>query len=94
MAKNKNDTNNFPLQPDELNALTTIAKEYIDRAKNIDNEIELLREDRRHLREEFTEKLDVKTLEKAMKLVKLESDVDRRDTFDCFVELLKRVDTQ
>lgn len=76
------------LQPDELNEVKKIVKEFIARLTNIDNEIETLKEDRKYLLEEFKDKLDIKMLQHAMKVVKLESEVARKDTYDVFKELL------
>ena len=76
------------LQPDELGAVKTIVKEFISRLTNIDNEAEILKEDRKLLIEEFKEKLDIKMLQHAMKVVKLEAEVARKDTYEVFKELL------
>lgn len=76
------------LQPDEIGAVKVIVKEFISRLTNIDHEVETLKEDRKMLIEEFREKLDIKTLQHAMKVVKLESEVARKDTYDVFKELL------
>lgn len=77
------------MQPDELNELKKVALEYVNRLQTIDNEIETLREDKKTLKDEFSEKLDIKTLEAALKALKIESTVQHRDTFDTFVEALK-----
>lgn len=76
------------LQPDELNALKALVKEFMERASNIDNEIELLKEDRKELIEEFKEKLDFKTLQAALKVLKIQQGVQHRDTYDLFLEVL------
>lgn len=76
------------LQPDELNALKLVVKEFINRMGNIDNEIELLKQDRKALVEEFSDKLDVKTLNSALKVVKIQNEVQHRDAFDVFMETL------
>lgn len=77
------------MMPDEVNALRLVVKEFINRCQNIDNEIETLKEDRKELIEEFKEKLDMKTLQAAMKVVKIEQGVAHRDTYDLFTEALK-----
>lgn len=77
------------LQPDELNELKSVMREFIKRLTNIDNEMSLLRESRKELLEEYTEKLDTKMLQRAMKVVKLESEVPHRDAYDRFKELLE-----
>jgi uncharacterized protein (UPF0335 family) len=76
------------LQPDELNALKVVLKEFMDRAQNIDNEIETLKDDRKALCEEFSRKLDVKTLQMALKVIKIQSSVQHRSAFDMFIETL------
>lgn len=76
------------MMPDELNALKALVKEFVDRVSNIDNEIELLKQDRKELLEEYAEKLDLKTLTAALKVVKIQSEVVHRDTFDLFLAAL------
>jgi hypothetical protein len=76
------------MQPDEINALKLVAKEFITRLENVDNEIELLKEDRKNLIEEYKTKLDMKTLTAALKVIKIQSAVAHRDTYDLFLEAL------
>jgi uncharacterized protein (UPF0335 family) len=88
--KNKEEIYNVAaLQPDELNALKAKAREYVDRMQNLDNEIKLLQEDKVALREEFSEQLDLKMLDAVLRVLKIESKVDHKDTYDCFYEALK-----
>ena len=42
----------------------------------------------RSIIEEYTEKLDMKTLNAALKVVKIQSEVVHRDTYDLFLEAL------
>jgi hypothetical protein len=77
------------LQPNELNALRALVKEFVTRIENIDNEIELLKEDRKELIEEYTEKLDIKTLNAALRVIKIQQGVDHKDTFDLFLSALE-----
>jgi uncharacterized protein (UPF0335 family) len=77
------------LQPDELNALKALVKEFVEKVQNVDNEIELLKQDRKDLIEDYSEKLDLKTLQAALKVVKITSEVAHRDTFDLFVAALE-----
>jgi uncharacterized protein (UPF0335 family) len=91
MPKKKNTEKQYNialLQPDELGALKTLVKEFVSRLANVDNEIELLKQDRKELIEEYAEKLDCKTLQAALKVVKIQNEVVHRDTFDLFVETL------
>jgi len=81
--------NTFPQQPDESSELKAVVKEFMDRMQNLDNEIELLNEDKKALKEEFAEKLDVKTLNEALKVLKIKKAVKHKDTFDTFVEILE-----
>lgn len=84
----KQDTQDFPHQPDEINELKKLVKEFIERATNIDNEIDLLKEDRKALVEEYAEKLDMKTLKAALQVIKIQKGVAHKDTYDLFVEAL------
>jgi len=77
------------MQPDELNALRALVKEFIDRVKVVDNEIETLKEDRKKLVEEFKSKLDVSTLQVALRVIKLQQGVQHKDTYDLFCEVLQ-----
>lgn len=77
------------LQPDELGALKVVVGEFLTRYRNIENEMETLKEDRKALIEEFKEKLDYKTLQAAIKVVKVEAGVEHKDTYDLFCEVLK-----
>lgn len=76
-------------QPDELNALRALVKEFVGKLENIDNEIELLKNDRKELVEEYSEKLDWKTLQAAIKVVKIKQGVAHRDTYDLFEAVLE-----
>lgn len=76
------------LQPDEVNSLRDLVKEFIGKIESVDNEIELLKQDRKEILEEYGEKLDMKTLTAALKVVKIQQAVSHRDTFDLFVEAL------
>lgn len=77
------------MAPDEVTALRTVVKEFIDRIQNVDNEIEGLKEDRKSVIEEYSDKLDIKTLTMALKVVKIEAGVAHRDAYDLFMEALK-----
>ena len=83
------DENCFEHQPDELNDLKKTLKEFIDRRAVIINEIETLKEDLKDLVSEFKTRLDTKTLEAALKVLKIESNVKHRSTYDAMLEALK-----
>lgn len=89
MPKRQNTSYNIDLmQPDEVNTLKSLVKEFIGRLQNVDSEIELLKEDRKELLEEYKSKLDMKTLQAAIKVSKIQSSVEHKDTFDIFLESL------
>lgn len=76
------------MTPDELGALKKEVGEFMTRLANIDNEIETLKEGRKELIDEFKTKLDMKTLQAALKVLKIQSAIDHRHTFDLFMEVL------
>lgn len=76
------------MQPDEINALRALVKEFMDRVSSVDNEIEQLKEDRKDLIEEYSDKLDMKTLQAALKVLRIQQGVQHKDTFDLFIEAL------
>lgn len=76
------------LMPDEINAVKALVKEFMKKVEAVDSEVELLKEDRKEILEEYAEKLDVKTLQQALKVIKIQSSVARRDAFDLFMEAL------
>ncbi len=81
--------NTDTMQPDELSALRALVKEFIDRVKVVDNEIETLKDDRKELIEEFKSKLDVPTLKIALQVTKLQQGIQHKDTYDLFYEVLQ-----
>jgi len=91
MAKNPKSYNVAELQPDEINSLRGLVKEFIQKIESIDNEIELLKQDRKEIIEEYQDKLDMKTLQAALKVVKIQQSVAHKDTYDLFIEALTGV---
>lgn len=90
MAKRQPKNYNVDLmQPDELNALKKEVGEFLKRLQNVDNEISSLKEARKELLEEFSSKLDMKTLQAALRVVNIEQGVAHKDTYDMFIEVLK-----
>ncbi len=76
------------MQPDELGALRKLVKEFIVKVESIDNEIELLKGDRKEIIEEYQDKLDMKTLQAALRVLKIQQGVAHKDTYDLFIETL------
>lgn len=79
-------------QPDELNELATIVEEFTKRLATVDNELEVLKADRKELIEEFKEKLDYKTLSAAMKIVKTKRATEHKHTLDTFLTIIEERD--
>jgi uncharacterized protein (UPF0335 family) len=82
------------MQPDEINSLRALVKEFIGKIESIDNEIELLKGDRKEVIEEYQEKLDMKTLQAALRVLKIQQGVQHKDTYDLFLEALTGVERQ
>lgn len=76
------------MQPDEINAVRDLVKAFMTRMESIDSEIETLKGDRKELIDEYKEKLDMKTLQIALRVLKLQNAVQRRDAYDLFIEAL------
>lgn len=76
--------------PTELNEIKRVLEEFIKRYENIENELELLKEDKKELIEEYKEQLDMPTLKAAMATIRIRSKVARKDTFDEYVEALSK----
>ena len=76
------------MQPDEHNTLKALVKEFVTKIESVDNEIELLKQDRKEIIEEYTDKLDMKTLTAALRVLKIQQGVSHKDTFDLFIEAL------
>ena len=94
MPKHVKKTNSVAdLQPDEINALRSLVKEFITKIESIDTEIELLKSDRKEVIEEYSDKLDMKTLQAALRVVKIQQGVEHKDAYDLFMEALERQDS-
>ncbi len=76
------------MQPDEINALRALVKEFMDKVEAVDNEIDQLKEDRKELIDEYKDKLDMKTLQAALKVLKIQASVEHKDAYDLFLEAL------
>ena len=94
MAKRPKNYNVAELQPDEINSLRSLVKEFIQKIESVDNELELLKQDRKEIIEEYQDKLDMKTLQAALKVVKIQQGVEHRDAYDLFMEALTGVEIE
>lgn len=81
--------NTADAQPSELTELSKLTHEFLSRLQTIENELETLKEDKKTLFDEFADKLDIKTLLIAQRVVKIEAAVQHRDTYDAFSEILR-----
>lgn len=77
-------------QPDSLTDLQPIVEEFVKRLKTIELEEEVLKEEKKDLLEEFKQKLDTKTLNLAIRMMKLREKVQHKHTFDVFTEILSK----
>lgn len=77
--------------PAGITQLEPIVREFVEKLKSIKNEQELLKEDEKALLEEYGEKLDMKTLKAAMRVVAVREKIERKDAFDTLVEVLERI---
>lgn len=76
--------------PENLDELAPIVVEFVKRLRTLELEEATIREAKSDLVDEFKTKLDTKTLKQALKLVDLQKKVERKHTFDLFVEVLQR----
>ena len=78
-------------QPSSITELQPLVEDFLKRLKNIDNEIKLLSDDKKKLLEEFSDRLDVKTLKAATKAVEVREKASDKDAFDSFVVVLEKL---
>jgi uncharacterized protein (UPF0335 family) len=74
--------------PTELGALRKLVGEFMERFENVDHELDMLKEDQKLLIEEFSDRLDMKTLKQAMRTVKIRKKVNHLDTYESFLHIL------
>lgn len=77
-------------QPDSVTDLQPIVEEFVKRLKVIELEEEELKEHKKDLMEEFKKKLDTKTLNLAIRMMKLREKVEHKHTFDIFTTILSK----
>lgn len=75
--------------PQGIEELKPIVEEFVNRLRVIENEIKGLGEDKKALVEEFSDRLDTKTLKQAIRTVELRDKVANKDTYDTFLEILE-----
>ena len=72
----------------ELGELKRLVKEYAERREELEGQIKGIHEDMKTLDDEFSEKVDLKTLKQVFKLLKIESEIAHKDAADAFREAL------
>ncbi len=77
--------------PAGITELEPIVREFVEKFRRVKNEQELLKQDEKELLEEYAEKLDMKTLKAAMRVVAVREKIERKDAFDTLVEVLERI---
>lgn len=93
MGRRKNDESVADRQPTEIGELKALVSEFMERYGNVENELELLKTDLKELVEEYSDRLDTKTLQQAIRVVKAQRKVKHKDTFDTFVTILDEMGT-
>ena len=78
--------------PENFNDLKPIVSEFVQRMRNLENEEVELREQKKELVDEYSTKLDTKTLKLALRLVDIKKKVTHKHYFDLFLEILERED--
>lgn len=72
----------------ELGELKRLVKEYVERREELEGQISGIREDLKTLDDEFSEKVDLRTLKQIVRILKIESEIAHRDAADTFREVL------
>ena len=75
-------------QPTELGELRGVLEEFMERYRRIESEQDLLKEDAKALLEEYEDRLDVKTLKQAVRIVRAKKKIKHQDTFETYEHIL------
>jgi uncharacterized protein (UPF0335 family) len=92
MSKRKENDYDPDSMPENLSELRPIVMEFVDRMRNLENEEQELREQKKELVDEYSNKLDTKTLKLALRLIDIKKKVQHKHYFDLFTEILERND--
>jgi len=79
-------------EPQDLKELEALLKEFVERFTYVENEIDGLKEDQKNLISDYEEKLDIKTLKQAIRIVRAKRKVEHLDTFEKYEEILSNLD--
>lgn len=74
--------------PSELDEFKKQVQEYISRHEELEGHMAGIKEDLKTLDDEFSEKVDLKTLKQVVKILKIESEIAHKDTADTIREAL------
>jgi len=85
---NKSDTAHA--QPSGMHELNKLVEEFIKRLNAIESNADLLKEEKKELLEEYSDRLDVKTLAHAMRIAKIRQASKDVDVLDNFIEILEK----
>ena len=68
--------------------LKRLVQEYIQRREALEGQVEGIKEDLKALDDEFSEKVDLKTLKQIIRILKIEAEIAHKDAADTFREAL------
>jgi len=77
-------------QPSSLTELEPMVKEFVEKLKRLEHEEETLREMKKELVNEYSDRLDTKMLKLALRIAAIKEKAEHKDTFDQFCEILER----
>jgi len=89
------DPNGVPVGTDvqshEMGDVQALVEEFIGKLNTIENEMQLLKDDKKELIEEYKEKLDMKSLQMAIRISNIKKKAEHKDTLEEFEEALSRI---
>ena len=74
------------------NNLKNVVNEFVDRLTTVENEISLLRQDRKDIIDEFRDKIDVKTFTAALRIAKIREKINDENLLDAMVNTIEAED--
>jgi len=80
-----------PEAPSSVTDTKILLQEFIKKLRTVDSELELLKDDRKKLFEDYARQIDMKTLKAALQVNKIKEKVSHKDTFDMYVDVLEEV---
>lgn len=91
MNKTTDEEDVAPEAPSTIGDTKVLLEEFIKKLRTVDSELELLKDDRKQLFEDYARKIDMKTLKAALQVNKIKEKVSHKDTFDMYVDVLEQV---